>query len=121
MSTKRLLEVTVLEALFHSHHSVCKNVQKSMLTNVNMQRNDLPYFQMFAFSFFGGSFICRFLPIFCPPGVPRNSFFIPKIVLYDWLSITYICRYLLLRRKVDFAWESEPTAKKNIKSANKPL
>ena len=83
MSTKRLLGGTVLEALFHSHHSVCKNVQKSMLTNVNMQRNDLPYFQMFAFSFFGGRFICRFLPIFCPPGVPQHSFRISEIVLYD--------------------------------------
>jgi len=31
--------------------SECKNEQKSVLTNVNMQRNALPYFQMFAFSF----------------------------------------------------------------------
>ena len=66
MSTKRLLGGTVFEAQIHSHHRECKNVQKPVLTNVNMQRNSLPYFQMFAFSFFGGSFICRFLPIFCP-------------------------------------------------------
>jgi len=83
MSMKRLFGVTAFEAQIHSQNSECKNVQKSVLTNVNMQRNDLPYFQMFAFSFFGGSFICRLLPIFCPPGVPRNSFFIPKNVLYN--------------------------------------
>lgn len=79
MSMKRLFGGTAFEAQIHSHHSECKNVQKFVITNVNMQRNDLPYFQMFAFSFFGGSFICRFLPIFCPPGVPRHSFQISKI------------------------------------------
>lgn len=83
MSMKRLFGGTAFEAQIHSHHSECKNVQKFVLTNVNMQRNDLPYFQMFAFSFFGGSFICRFLPIFCPPGVPRHSFHISKIPLYN--------------------------------------
>ena len=60
MSMKRLFGGTAIEAQMHSLHSECKNVQKSVLTNVNWQRNASPYFQMFAFSFFGGNFICRF-------------------------------------------------------------
>lgn len=47
--------------------SECKNEQKSVLTNVNMQRNALPYFQMFAFSFFDGSHIYRFYVF--PPSI----------------------------------------------------
>ena len=34
--------------------------------------------QMFAFSFFDGSHICRFLPILRPPTVPRSHFRYPK-------------------------------------------
>ena len=33
---------------------------------------------MFAFSFFEGSHICRFLPILRPPTVPRSHFRYPK-------------------------------------------
>ena len=33
---------------------------------------------MFAFSFFEGSHICRFLPILRPPTVPRSHFSYPK-------------------------------------------
>ena len=71
------LRTTLLTA-----QSVCKNVQKSVLTNVNWQRNASPYFQMFAFSFFGGNVICRFLPIFCPSNFPRHNFCPSKIMLY---------------------------------------
>ena len=78
MSMKRLFGGTAFEAQIHSHHSECKNVQKPVLTNMNMQRNALPYFQMFAFSFFDGSFICRFWQIICPSSVPRHSISIPK-------------------------------------------
>ena len=60
MSMKRLFGGTAIEAQMHSLHSEYKNVQKSVLTNVNRQRNASPYFQMFAFSFFGGNVICRF-------------------------------------------------------------
>ena len=74
MSMKRLFGGTAIEAQMHSLHSECKNVQKSVLTNVNWQRNASPYFQMFAFSFFGGNFICKFLPIFWPADVPRHNF-----------------------------------------------
>ena len=35
-------------------------------------------FQMFAFSFFDGSHICRFLYILRPPTVPRSHFSYPK-------------------------------------------
>jgi len=47
--------------------SDCKNQQKSVLTNVNIQRTEKTSLQMFAFSFFDGSHICRFLPILRPP------------------------------------------------------
>ena len=67
MSTKRLFGGTAFEAQIHSHHSECKNVQKSVLTNVNMQRNDLPYFQMFAFSFFWRQLHLQILAIFLSP------------------------------------------------------
>ena len=58
--------------------SDCKNVQKSALKNVNVQRTRKSILQMFAFSFFEGSHICRFLPILCPPAVPRSHFSYPK-------------------------------------------
>ena len=47
--------------------SDCKNVQKSALKSVNVQRTGKSILQMFAFSFFDGSHICRFLPILRPP------------------------------------------------------
>lgn len=50
-----------------SLHSDCKNVQKSVLKSVNVQRTGKSILQMFAFSFFDGSHICRFLPILRPP------------------------------------------------------
>jgi len=73
MRLKSLYGRIGFEAQIHSHHSECKNEQKSMLTNVNRERNALPHFQMFAFSFFDGSFIGRFLPILRPPSVPRRN------------------------------------------------
>ena len=60
--------------LFHSLHSDCKNVQKPVLKSVNVQRTGKSILQMFAFSFFDGSHICRFLPILRPPTVPRSHF-----------------------------------------------
>ena len=47
MSLKSLYGRIEFEAQIHSHHSECKNEQKSVLTNVNRQRNALPHFQMF--------------------------------------------------------------------------
>ena len=51
----------------YSLHSDCKNVQKSALKSVNVQRTGKSILQMFAFSFFDGSHICRFLHILRPP------------------------------------------------------
>ena len=62
--------------------SDCKNVQKSALKSVNVQRTGKSFLQMFAFSFFDGSHICRFLPILRPPSVPRSHFSYPKAKLY---------------------------------------
>ena len=61
-----------------SLHSDCKNVQKPALKSVNVQRTGKSILQMFAFSFFEGSHICRFLPILRPPTVPRSHFSYPK-------------------------------------------
>lgn len=55
-------------------HNECKKEQKLMLTNVNMQRNEKSFLQMFAFLLLGGSLICRCLPILCPCAVPRSHF-----------------------------------------------
>ena len=61
-----------------SLHSDCKNVQKSALKSVNVQRTGKSILQMFAFSFFEGSHICSFLPILRPSTVPRSHFSYPK-------------------------------------------
>ena len=71
---KRLFRGTAFEAQMHSHHNDCKNVQKSALKSVNVQRTGKTILQMFAFSFFEGSHICRFLPILRPPTVPLSHF-----------------------------------------------
>ena len=63
-----------LEVALHSLHREYKNVQKSVLTNVNIQRTGKTSLQMFVYFIFDGSFICRFLYIFRPSSVPRHSF-----------------------------------------------
>ena len=93
-----------LEVALHSLHREYKNVQKSVLTNVNIQRTGKTSLQMFVYFIFDGSFICRFLYISVPPpslgivSVPHNWMYT------YWLSITYICRFYILHRKVDSAW-----------------
>ena len=57
MSMKRLFGGTAIEAQMHSLHSDYKNVQKSALKSVNVQRTGKSILQMFAFSFFDGSHI----------------------------------------------------------------
>ncbi len=78
MSMKRLFGGTAIEAQMHSLLSECKNVQKPALKSVNVQRTGKSFLQMFAFSFFDGSHVCRFLPILRPPTVPRSHFRHPK-------------------------------------------
>jgi len=75
-----------------SLHSDCNNVQKSALKSVNMQRTGKTILQMFAFPFFDGSHICRFLPILRPPTIPRSHFRHPKIKVF-----VPIIRYLYLQ------------------------
>ena len=67
-----------LEVALHSLHREYKNVQKSVLTNVNIQRTGKTSLQMFVYFIFDGSFICRFLYIFRPSTVPRSHFSYPK-------------------------------------------
>ena len=80
--------------------SDCKNVQKSALKSVNVQRTGKSILQMFAFSFFEGSHICRFLPILRPLTVPQSHFRRPKTKAF-----MLIIRYLYLQI-VTFASES---------------
>ena len=75
--------------------SDCKNVQKSALKSVNVQRTGKSILQMFAFSFFEGSHICRFLPILRPFTFPRSHFRHPRtkaftLIINDlYLQILY--------------------------------
>ena len=62
-----------LDVALHSLLSEYKNVQESVLTNVNIQRTGKTALQMFVYFIFDGSFICRFLYIFRPSSVPRHS------------------------------------------------
>ena len=85
----RKLEMTMSITKGHTRlipcslHSDCKNVQKSALKSVNVQRTGKSILQMFAFSFFEGSHICRFLPILRPPTVPRSHFSYPKTKAFE--------------------------------------
>lgn len=81
MSMKRQFGGTATEAQMHSLHSECKNVQKSVLKSVNVQRTGKSFLQMFAFSFFDGTHICRCLPILCPYGVPPSHSYFSKIAI----------------------------------------
>ena len=53
-----------------------------MMVSVNVQRTGKSILQMFAFSFFDGSHICRFLPILRPSTVPRSHFRHPKTKVF---------------------------------------
>ena len=77
-----------------SLHSDCKNVQKSALKSVNVQRTGKSILQMFAFSFFDGSHICSFLPILRPPTVPRSHFRHTKTKTFT-LIISYLYLQIL--------------------------
>lgn len=67
-----------LDVALHSLLSEYKKVQKSVLTNVNIQKTGKTSLQMFVYFIFEGSHICRFLPILRPPTVPRSHFKYPK-------------------------------------------
>ena len=59
---------------------------------------------MFAFSFFDGSHLCRFLPILRPPTVPRSHFSYLKTKAF-----TLIISHLYLQI-VTSAWENRVSA-----------
>ena len=62
-----------LEVTLHTIFSDCKNLQKYVLTKVNIQRTGKTSLQMFVYFIFDGNFICRFLYIFRPSSVPPHS------------------------------------------------
>lgn len=64
---------TKMEVALHSLLSEYKNVQESVLTNVNIQRTGKTSLQMFVYFIFDGNLICRFLYILRPSSVPRHS------------------------------------------------
>ncbi len=55
-----------LEVTLHSLHSDCKNLQKSALKSVNVQRTGKSFLQMFAFSFLKAVIFADFC-LFCVP------------------------------------------------------
>ena len=63
---KRLFGGTAIEAQMHSLLSDCKNVQKSALKSVNVQRTGKSILQMFAFSFLKAVIFADFC-LFCVP------------------------------------------------------
>ena len=81
-----------LEVTLHSLHSNCKNLQKSVLTNVNIQRTGKTSLQMFVYFIFDGSHICSFLPILRPPTVPRSHFSYPqnKGIYVDYQPLIFV-------------------------------
>ena len=78
-----------LDVALHSLLSEYKNVQESVLTNVNIQRTGKTSLQMFVYFIFDGSFICRFLYIFRPSTVPRSHFRYPETKVFI-LIINYL-------------------------------
>ena len=52
-----------------------KECAKTALKSVNVQRTGKSFLQMFAFSFFDGSHICRFLPAVALFFVFESNFF----------------------------------------------
>ncbi len=63
---------------------------------------------MFAFSFFDGSHICRFLPILRPPTVPRSHFRYPKTKSFILIiSHLYFQIVTSASENKHSAWESD--------------
>ena len=91
-----------LEIVRHSLHREYKNVQESVLTNVNIQRTGKTSLQIFVYFIFDGSFICRILYILRPSSVHRHSICPHNWRHIHWLSTTYICRFYVLHRQVTF-------------------
>ena len=83
-------------------------MQKSALKSVNVQRTGKSILQMFAFSFFEGSHICRFLPILRPPTVPRSHFSYPKTKAFA-LIISHLYLQIVTSASESrvSAWESD--------------
>ena len=75
-----------------------------------MQRNALPYFQMFAFSFFDGSHICRFLPILRSPTVPRSHFSRPKTKVFTLIINRLYLQTVISHRKVEELTTTQPSS-----------
>ena len=70
---KCTLKKLKLEVTLHTIFSYCRNLQKFVLTNVNIRITRKTSLQMFVYFIFDGSFICRFLYILRPSSVPRHS------------------------------------------------
>ena len=83
-----------LEVTLHTIFSDCKNLQKYVLTKVNIQRTGKTSLQMFVYFIFEGSHICRCLYIFRPSSVPRHSICSLQLEVYT-LIISYLYLQIL--------------------------
>ena len=98
-----------LEVTLHTIFSDCKNLQKFVLTNVNIQRTGKTSLQMFVYFIFDGSFICRCLYIFRPSSVPRHSICPPQLVVHV-LIINYLYLQILHSASENNKVTSSPAA-----------
>ena len=83
-----------MEVTLHTIFSDCKNLQKYVLTKVNIQRTGKTSLQMFVYFIFEGSHICRCLYIFRPSSVPRHSICSLQLEVYT-LIISYLYLQIL--------------------------
>ena len=97
-----------LEVALHSIHREYKKVQKSVLTNVNIQRTGKTSLQMFVYFIFDGNFICRFLYIFRPSSVPPHSICPPWLDVYT-LIINDLYLQILHSASESRTWKQEKT------------
>ena len=104
-----------LEVTLHLLHSNCKNLQKSALTNVNIQRTGKTSLQMFVYFIFDGSFICRFLYIFRSPTVPRHSICSLQLEAYT-LIISHL--YLQILHSASASNEKAADSHDGLSAAN---
>ena len=71
-----------MEVALHSLHSELQESAKIRVNECEYAKTGKSFLQFFAFSFFDGSHICRFLPILRPSTVPRSHFSHPKTKVF---------------------------------------
>jgi hypothetical protein len=75
-----------------------------------MQKTGKSFLQMFAFSFFDGSHIYRFLPILRFPTVPRSLFSRPKTKVFTLIINRLYLQTVISHRKVEELTTTQPSS-----------